>query len=395
MKKILYLTPQLPYPAISGGVIKSNKLIHFLSTHYELDCACLLKNDDKKNLEEFKKTLKQTDFYSEEIRIKRSLKNFMFSVLANKPLSIYRNFSYSFNSWVKSKANNYDVIFVDHFLMYQYIPKAFKGLVILHQHNAEYVMWERYAKVEKNIIKKVLIKIESLRIKSYEKDICNAANFVLAAPNDIEILKYVAKEAYFKKTLHLGNEDLLNRELSKFDNTEKQIAYIGTLSWEANADGLKWFLKEVWPSLTQSLPKLKFVIAGKGADEELEKLMNNSHNVCYQGFVEDLNKLYCDSRVFVAPVRFGSGIKVKTINAMYRGIPIITTSVGVEGLEVKNGAHIAVSDNAEDFIDWALTLLTDKKYWEEIQSNSRGYAKDNFTWSSVLSPIKVIIDGSN
>jgi len=393
LKKILFLTPQLPYPAISGGVIKSNKLIHFLAEHYDLDCACFLKGEDQKFVEEFKSTLKDSQLYSETINIKRTPINLIKSYIDNKALSLYRNYSLKLESWIIERANLYDVIFVDHFLMFQYIPKDYKGKVILHQHNAEHIMWERLASIEKNPIKKIIIYCESLRIKKYEKKICNAADFVLAAPNDIEVLKLISHKATFKETLHLGDEDLLNKPKSIFSETENQIVYVGTLSWEANSDGVKWFLKEIWPGLSASLPNLKFIIAGKGADNELQSLIRSANNVIYQGFVEDLDSLYAKSRVFVAPVRFGSGIKVKTINALYRGMPTITTSVGVEGLEISNGQEIAVSDNAEDFIDWALTLLTSKSHWEEMQEKGRSYARENFTWSSVLSPIKEAIDG--
>lgn len=173
MKKILFLTPQLPYPPISGGVIKSFKLVSYLAVHYQLGLMCFLKNDDSIHEKEFVSSINLADYYSESIDKPRSIKNLLKSYLHRVPLSVYRNFSLSFKQKVAESINNYDIVFVDHFLMFQFIPSNFRGRIVLHQHNAEYVMWERMAKNEKSWIKSLIIVIESNRLKKFEEKYAN------------------------------------------------------------------------------------------------------------------------------------------------------------------------------------------------------------------------------
>lgn len=388
MKKILFLTPTLPYPPVSGGVIKSNKVVQYLSERYELTVACLLKNEDKSFKAEFHHKTKLKNLITLELNIPRSARNLLISNLQHIPLNLYRNKSKTFKEKIQSIADGYDVIFCDHYVMFQYIPDDYKGKVVLHQHNCEYLIWQRYAAIEKNWIKKLALYHQASRIRKYEQEICKKASAVLAAPNDTdELVKIGADRTKFYETYHLGDDLLLAQPDLLYEETEKVLLYVGTLSWEANIDGLVWFNKEVWPKVKEKHPDIKLYIIGKHADARIKEMVEQDARIKLTGFVEEIEPYFKKSRVFITPLRFGSGIKVKVINALYRGIPCVTTSIGTEGLKVKDGESICIKDQPDAFAEAVNNLLTDKNTWEKLKTNSRKIARQYYTWEAVLENI--------
>ena len=393
MKKILFITPTLPYPPVSGGVIKSNKVVHFLSEKYNLSIACLLKNDDIQHKDEFLTTLKLSDFISQELDIPRTAKNLILSNIQGIPLNLFRNKSREFKEKVLAVVHQYDVIFCDHYVMFQYIPDDYKGKIILHEHNCEYLIWKRYANIERSVLKKVALLNQAYRIKKYEQEICRKATIILAAPNDTdELVKIGADKTKFLETYHLGDDNLLNEPALDFNKTEKALLYIGTLSWEANIDGLVWFCNEIWQSVKQQHPDIKLYIVGKKPDVRLKEIADKDNQIILTGFVENVEPYFQKSRIFITPLRFGSGIKVKVVNALYRGIPCVTTSIGTEGLKVKDGEDIFIKDNAAEYADAINTLLTDKNCWQRLSENSRAIATKYYTWNYVLENIEKAIE---
>ena len=393
MKKILFLTPTLPFPPVSGGVIKSFKVVQYLSAHYQTDIACLLKNDDPEHVTAFLKIVHPNVFINEICNIPRTAKNLLLSNLQNIPLNLYRNKSGKFKQKVEAVIHQYDVVFCDHYVMFQYIPKQYKGKIILHQHNCEYLIWKRFASLEKNLIKKIALLNQAYHIKKYEKQICNRATVVLAAPNDtLELEKIGVNTAKFIETYHLGDDHLLALPDLVFNTSQPALLYIGTLSWEANIDGLVWFYDEIWHLVKQQQPNIKLYIIGKNPDNRIKAIATADPDIILTGFIDDVEPYFQQSRIFITPLRFGSGIKVKVVNALYRGIPCVTTSVGAEGLKVIDGKHLFIKDNPQAYAAAINTLMQDETLWNTLRNNARKLAKENYTWEYVLANISKAID---
>lgn len=393
--KVLFLTPQLPYPPVSGGVIKSHKLLMFMAEHYQLALCCLIKSDsDRQNLAALEKRISPVPVYSLALNIQRTPLNFAKSCLAAIPLTIYRNRNNDFAAHINAVADQYDVIFVDHYLMFQYVPKNYQGRVVVHQHNAEFVIWSRMAEQSRNQLKKAVLAFESGRIKRYEVAMCNKADAVLAAPNDQQALTQAGvRGEHFYDTYHLGDEQNLFFPELQFNQSQPKILFIGTLSWEANVDGLEWFLSECWSEVKTRFPGVTFTIAGKHDDILAGRLRKLAPDIEMPGFVDDLEALYREHRVFVAPLRFGSGIKVKVVNGLYRGIPTVTTSVGAEGLELNHGEHLYIEDDAAGFATAVVTLLKEQTLWQQFSRQSRLQMQALYTWDVVFQQVKRSLSG--
>lgn len=378
------MTTQLPYPPVSGGTIKSFHLLRHYNEKYKLRFACFLKNRDADQLEEFKLKVPLESYKCIALNNKRSVINLLKSYLLSKSFNSFRNRSKNFKKIIETEAALVDAIFVDHYEMFQYVPKDFAGKLIFHSHNAEFLLWRRMSILERNPIKKAILYIESIRVHKLEKSIISRSDIVFASPNDIAKFKESGIDSLnYARTYHLGNTALLKERPLDFSNSEKAMLFIGTLSWEPNVQGLLWFIKEVWPKLRKSEPDVVLYLVGDKADHRLKKYAN-AENIVFCGFIEDLEGYFQKSRLAIVPLQFGSGMKVKVLDFMYRGLPLVTTSVGAEGIELIDSEEAYIVDTPEEFASRISDLLRDELIWTNFSRRSRLKAKEKYTWETML-----------
>ncbi|MCB0835552.1 MAG: glycosyltransferase, partial [Bacteroidetes bacterium] len=254
---------------------------------------------------------------------------------------------------------------------------------------AEYIMWQRYSEVSNHPLKKLVTALESKRIKKMEEQFCNRADMVLANPNDKEVLSQLVNgSARIEEIVPCGEDFMLDWPDLQWENTEESLLYIGALTWEANADGLIWFINEGWKKLKTVRPAVKLYIVGKDPDERLIELSRQNPDIILTGFVENLEDYYSKCRIFITPLRFGSGVKLKVINAMFRGLPVVTTPIGSEGLPAENGNHLYHTQEIDEFVGFCEELLTNQESWERLRTESRQLMKKHFSWAIQLDRIK-------
>ncbi|MEM7163418.1 MAG: glycosyltransferase [Bacteroidota bacterium] len=392
-KKVLFITNQLPFPPVTGGKMKSWNLVNRLSEIYDLGLATLIKDQENKHELEFRNQVPLEHYYSEQLTIPRNAFTFMRSLFGHGSLNLYRNSSRSFNRHVKSILSNYDLVIVDHYDVYPSVMRTKDKPIILHQHNAEYCLWERMSSLEKNPIKKWVISFEANRVKNAERSFTIDADKTWAAPNDIKALMALGVEREkFETTYHLGDDHLMHLPLVEYTNTKKNILFVGTQSWEANIHGMEWFLNKVWPKVKSKDQEIQLIIIGKNPSSRLTQLTEGDAQVHYPGFVENLEDYFHEARVSIVPLLFGSGMKVKLLNAMFRGIPSVTTTVGAEGIDIQDKKHIYISDDPMTFAEGILHLMKDQKTWEDFRNKSRRLAIEKYSWDSLIKKHRLEID---
>lgn len=384
-RSILFISTQLPFPPKSGGTIKSWNYLKDLSNRYEMGLACLLKEDDIEEVEAFKKSIQLNDFIYQELKVSRSPLTLIKSYLLSSSLNLYRNRSSRFKRKIAKLAGEYDALLIDHYEMFQYIPENYKGKVIMHTHNAEFALWKRMSELSNNPVYKLALALEAKRVKAYEEQMIERADLVYATPSDIETYQQAGiRSTKFKPTYHLGNDELLDLPELKYEQTEKCLLFMGTLSWEPNIDGILWFIDEVYPRLIQTQPELQLYILGKLSDDRLTDAAKKFPGIELCGFIEQIEDYLSKSRVFIVPLRFGSGMKVKVLEGMYRGLPMVCSSIGAEGLKVRNGEELMIANEAEEFSIKVNKLLEDRSLWEKLSKNSRDCARKHYTWKPLF-----------
>jgi glycosyltransferase involved in cell wall biosynthesis len=372
MKRILFLTPQLPYPPTRGGTLVSWRLLSYLSERADLTLGVLMKpGDSPQQAEALQREISLGALRGFPQHVPRSARALAASYLAGIPLNLYRNRNAEMQAWAAQETERHDLVLADHYEMYPFVPAKRNIPAVYHAHNAEHQMWERFAAADVRPLRALAARIEALRVRQAEARICRDADRVLAFPNDAEALRRLAPAEKFIEILPAGDDRLLEAPLPRWEETGPLVFYAGTLSWEANIDGLCWFLEQCWPEIKRQVPEARLRIAGAEAAPRVEEAVRRAPDAELLGLLPDLEPWYRQTRVFIAPLRFGSGIKLKVLNALLRGLPTVSSSVGAEGLPLTAGHELAVCDTAPSFSAAVAALLQERERWEAQRDHAR------------------------
>lgn len=386
MKKLLFLTSELPYPGNSGGKLKSLQLLERLMDEYRVSLACPLKLDDRLHATRFlaehrslhKVMMRATD-------VARTPANLLRSYAQGVPLNVLRTANGALAAEIAAVIDEFDVVFIDHYEAAQYVPESYQGLRVYHAHNAYHKLWQRYAEQGGNPAYRIAAAIECRRVRKAEVALCDQSDLVFAAPNDIDALVSAgAEREHMRETYHLGDDANLAQPALRRAATGRRLLYVGNLAWEPNCVGLHWFLERIWPQLKQAHPDIKLDIAGRGADAKLCQLAAEDEGIALHGFVENLEPLYRKARISVAPLTFGAGMKVKVLSAMARGLPVVTTEVGAEGISASHGQHMMINNDPEAMTADILRLLSDAVLWQRLATESRELVARQYTWQGLF-----------
>jgi glycosyltransferase involved in cell wall biosynthesis len=169
------------------------------------------------------------------------------------------------------------------------------------------------------------------------------------------------------------------------------LVFTATMSWAANVEGIHFLLNEVWPALVAARPAIKAVIIGRNPPASLsDKIRERGLNVTLTGFVDDIRPYVACSHVYVIPLWVGSGTRIKAFEAMAMGRPVVSTSLGIEGLDVTDGTHFLRADSAEAFSQAILALLGDAAMRERIAAAARRLMEERFSWKIVAAQFEAI-----
>lgn len=177
------------------------------------------------------------------------------------------------------------------------------------------------------------------------------------------------------------------KENHKYDFEQRSgLLFVGGFGHGPNVDAVKWFVSEVWPNIKEKITG-EFYIVGSNAPDEIKKLAGDG--IVFKGYVseEELQNLYQTCRMAVVPLRYGAGVKGKVVEAIYNGIPIVTTSIGAEGI-IGVDAFVAVEDEADAFAEQVVDLYEDKVKLCRMAEQSQNYIKENFSVDAVWNIVK-------
>jgi len=167
--------------------------------------------------------------------------------------------------------------------------------------------------------------------------------------------------------------------------------FTATMSWAANVEGIHFLLDDVWPRLLAKRPRLRAVIIGRNPPASLsDKIRERGLDVTLTGFVDDIRPHVAASHVYVIPLFVGSGTRIKAFEAMAMGRPVVSTTLGIEGLEVTDGEHFLRADDASEFTSAILGLLDDAGRRARLARAARDLMEAKFSWSEVARQFEAI-----
>ena len=168
------------------------------------------------------------------------------------------------------------------------------------------------------------------------------------------------------------------------------LLFVGNFNHSPNRDAVEFFIKDVLPLIRRSLPNVRFDVVGSNAPPNFEQYA--SETVCFHGYVPNIAPLLSSSRVFVAPLRFGAGVKGKIGESLSYGVPVVTTDVGAEGMGFENGKHVMIANDAASFAETAIRVYEDRELWEQLADQGYEHIAKFFSPESLEKTVIESID---
>lgn len=288
----------------------------------------------------------------------------------------------------------FDLVHVDHLHMAQYQPYFTHLPSVLDEHNVEYRIHERCADHERGFLKRLGYRQQSKKTRRFELDIVRRFNAVTAVSEDdanvlregtgrevrVEVLPNGVDTEYFKAqdTRNISQEDAL--------------AFTGSMDWLPNDDAAQYFIKEILPLIWVKNLGVKFYVVGRSPSVQLQRSAASDQRIVVTGRVEDVRSFLAKAKVFVVPLRIGGGTRLKILEAMSFGTPVVSTTIGAEGIACTNGENIRIADEPNDFADTILTLLAQPAVQHRLTENGRKLVLAKYDWNIIGNKLRQLYE---
>ena len=395
--RILFLTQILPYPPDAGPRVKTWNVLRYL---VQRGHAVTLVSYMRQEEECFREAVEREGIELFGVPLRRSrLKDglyWLYSCLIGLPFLVTRDNLPEMRVLVEKllRENSFQAIHADQFTMTQFVPinnPAHKYLTVFDAHNATYSIMERMQKTAAWFFRPIL-GLEAAKIKRYEAALVRNFDYTLTVtPQDRQLFVNACRPgdiAQFSQqriqVIPIAVDTQAIKPVSR-DTRSHNIIALGTLHYPPNADGIRWFMQEVFPLVRSKIADASLTVIGKNPPQDFLKLQDLSNGaILVTGYVPDLEPLLRQAAMMVVPVRAGSGMRVRILEAFGRGIPVVTTPVGLEGIAARPGEEVMVEESADGFADAVVHLLKDTQLQSRLANQGRCLVEQIYDWRVVL-----------
>jgi glycosyltransferase involved in cell wall biosynthesis len=386
---ILLLTQVLPYPPDSGPKVKTWNVIKYLAQHHVVTLVSFVRGDQSQDVAALRRYCRAVHtvpitrpLAAEGLALARSL-------LTGQPWMMARDDRAALRRLVADLAarERFDVAHADQLNMCQYaarVPGAFK---LFDAHNALWVLYRRLAETMPAGPRRWLLERDWRLLKDYEGRVCREFDAVTAViPEDQAALAEAAGGAANIQVIPITVDTDEERPVQRRPDADR-VVFAGTMYWPPNVDGVLWFAREVWPLIRAGRPQAEADIIGARPPQEVLALGQTGQGLTVTGYVASLTPYLERTGVFIVPLRAGGGMRVKILNALAQGLPIVSTTLGCEGIQVTPERDILVADTPADFAAAVRRVLDDPALARRLAENGRRLAETVYDYRVACRPL--------
>lgn len=407
--RILFLAQIVPYPPDAGPRVKTWNVLRYLAQRgHEIVLATYVRPEERASIGELQRVCTEVHAVPLDRSRVRDVLYWLISLVSGRPFLVERDDRQAMRSVVEQLMDEqcFDVVHADQLTMAQFAPSelapnangsagnapAGRPRLILDAHNAVWTVVDRMRKTAAGPLRPLLA-LETGRVRRYEGETVHAFDHTLAVSEvDRRALLQAAQSE------NGAGSDVADRiavvpiavdtdrlQPLERDPSSKNIVTLGTLHYPPNADGIRWFLSAVFPQVRKRVPEATLTIIGKNPPDDLWRLARDFHGaVQITGYVPDLEPYLRQAAALVVPVRAGGGMRVRILEGFARAMPMVTTTVGLEGIDAHPDRDILVADREAEFAGAVVRLLQDQKICQRLALNGRELAVSRYDWRVVL-----------
>jgi glycosyltransferase involved in cell wall biosynthesis len=407
MARILLLTELLPYPLISGAKIRAYYVLRHLAARHEVTLVSFVRADDRpEDVAHLETFLHGVHAVPMQRSWRRNARAALVSLLTGRPATIAREQIGAMRRAVESLLASgrpvrgvpgrppggaptpawFDVVHADQIPMAQYglMGQGGRARRLLDQHNATFQIVERLARQERQGWKRLLLEREARAFARYEAEVCRRFDHVT----------FVTEEDRQALSARMGDSPAGHSTVIPIcvDSGGVQpvrpvaaplrVTHVGTMYWPPNVEGILWFWEQVWPQVRAQVPDARLTLIGKNPPEPIRAL-DGRPGVDVPGYVEDLAPYLAETAAFVVPLHAAGGMRVKIVNAWCWGLPIVSTTIGAEGIAIRDGENILIADTPGAFAQAVVQVLRSLDLQRRLRAKGRAWVEERYDWRRV------------
>jgi glycosyltransferase involved in cell wall biosynthesis len=390
--RVLFLSQVLPYPLDAGPKARSYFVLRHLAASHQVTLLTFVRDTDRP---EHVAHLENICYRVHTVPMRRSrLRDMQFlaqSLLAGQPFLIMRDEMPAMTERVRQLVSSasFDLVHADQLWMAPYALAAKSASstikLVLDQHNAVHLIPQRLAEAESNPLKHRFLTREAHLLAQYEPQVCQRFDHVVWVTQE-------DRQAVVAQSLHTVRGPLAPSSVIPIcadpagvapvvpSATRQRVTFLGGLHWPPNAQGILWFARHVFPQVRAEVPDAILTVIGKSPPPGLE-----GEGVEVAGYVTDLAPYLAETAAFIVPLHAGGGMRVKILDAWNWGLPVVSTTIGAEGISTCHGDNILIADTPETFAGAILRVLRDTELSRQLAQNGRRTIEEAYDWRSVYS----------
>ncbi len=410
--RILYLAQIVPYPLDSGAKVRQYHMLQYLAQRHEVTLVCFSRPSDRPASIDHLRTLCR-DVHTAPMSRAPALEamGLARSLVTAQPFNIARDDRRAMKRLLSELVQRqvFDVIHADQLSMAQYglwarrqMPVTRSVKMALDAHNAYYLIPQRMADVARNPLMKLFLRREAGLTAQYEARVYRQFDHVLTVTDDdlasIRRLPGLNGRAPRFTTVPIC-VDASSPPVARRPGA-RGLLMLGGLHWPPNADATRWFSAQIWPLVRAQAPDARLFIVGARPPDDIRALGDcvgiqhpdqaGNSPVVVTGYVDDATPFLEESAMLIVALRSGGGMRVKIVEALQWGVPIVTTRIGCEGIAVSDGHDALIADDAHTFARSAIRLLRDRAFADRLSANGRRLVAQKYDWRAVYAALDPI-----
>jgi len=387
--RILWLKTELLHPVDKGGRIRTYNMLRELKQDHEITYLAL--DDGAAGAEEKKLA---TEYCHELICVPHRTApkfspGFYSDLLANlaSPLPYFMK-KYESQGMRREierllKEQTFDVMVCDFLQPSVNVPANVDVATVLFQHNVEAMIWKRHYEIQKNPLKRAFLYDQWRKTWRYERSACQKFDLVVAVSAADE--RQMREEYSLERVAAVPTGVDIDYFSPNGDVTPEKynLVFTGSMDWLPNEDAMQYFIREIMPLVSKEIPEITLTVVGRNPYASLVELSKTDRSIVVTGRVDDVRPYIEKAAAYVVPIRIGGGTRLKIYEAMSMGKPVVSTTVGAEGLPVTNNEELVLADSAADFAAALIRLLREPSWAATLGGRAAKLVREKFGWRGV------------